>query len=717
MPSIALSDKFGLDVNAELAPGSALLKYVRQIPSLHLDNLDLKKIGGLTLDEPAVLLLTTGVSFQQPVDLGDGTFTVGAGVHGSIEVIDDADDLPAHDGTLKMPPDDCYFSFGIDAEVSAGVSVPVGNLQFGASPSTTVQIKNYSRFRLKSGVTLLDALTQTVAGFVLPLHCEDLEILAPGQLTRAAVTGKLRLSGGADLFAITNPLASATLGAAGPAVNVTAGGSATVGISCEIESKYEIAVRRLENGLVRLAWYHENATEIAVNASVSEGVSAGFGSGDLLSLIVRLVSGNPRADLQELESAGLPKAQAKAIRDAVKAAASRKLEIALSGEIWKTQARAATFLYEIAPDALTEDSKKAVDQALRGDLSALHAGTLPGITCVNSIWENIRKHGFEWNINLLGILNYRSITKLALAGEVLYEPATGALVITDKATAQRIRSTQVNYGADTQKLRHVLAESFLITAAYHAAKVVEGNSLHCSHSFFELQNTTNRSDLARQLETGVALGLLSASEAQLPAEAQDFGRSLFFVSTDYDDELTNALFLDTSGAPLPRTVYENAGREAIQFLVQPGDDDAVRREPAIDNDLWRRMAMAGQPGFPALFPGVPAPLVGAITADYSTIQWWADAMRGTAEQLAKTRMWLQQHPGTSPDDPEFARVRSELASHLSSVAATTREEFGEPWGLIAMSLLSGRRAGAKLQISGPKLAIEKRRELAAVTEL
>lgn len=715
MPTIPLSDELGLDVSAQLAPTATLLQYVQQVPSLRFDDLDLKKLGGLTLAQPAIQSLTTGVSFRNPVDFADATLTVGAGAHGSISVITDAYYLPGHDNSIELAADQCYFSFGIEATVSAGVSITSGKLQFGVLPSTELTADSYLRFPLKAGVTLLEALQQTVAGFSLPRNSADLGSLVAGQIARVAVNGKVRLSGSADLLAITNPLASASLPAPLPAVSVKAGGSATVGVSCEIETDYEIVARKLENGSVRLGWYHKNGTDVTVSAQVDEGISAGFGTTDLLSQIVRVISADPQADLNELASAGVPPGQAAAIQAAVKAAASRKLEIAVAAAFSAGDSQSASFLYDIVPSALTKESQQAVDQALSGDLTALHAGALPGVTSLRSVWDNLRTRGVELDVNLLGILNYRSIATLSLEGTVLYEPATGALVITDQATANRIRSTQVNYGADTQKLRHVLAESFLITAAYHAARVMGGATLQCSHNFFELQNSTGRGDMLRKLQTGVALGLLSGDEAKLADGVSAFGRTLFVVSTDYDDVLVRRMFLDAGGIPLARETYETAGRNAIQFLVQPGDDDAVRRQPAIDDDLWRRMKEMGQPGFASLFPGVPAPLVGAITADYSTIQWWADAMRNTAQQLAAFGLWVSQHPAAAVGDPEFQRLREDLAGYLRQVAANTREEFGQPWGLIAMNQLASRRAGGKIMITSPALVVNKRRALTAAT--
>lgn len=716
MATIQLTDKLGLDVDAQPAATSALLKYAQQLPALHFDSLDFSKIGGLTLDQPAITSLTTGVSFQDPISLGSGApaLTVAAGVSGTMEIITDAGDLPGHDDSVDLAPDACYMELAMEATASADLSATSGLLTFGASPSSQVEVTSCSRFVPKAGVTLLQALQQTVSNFSIPASSADLAGLQLGQFTRACVTGTLTVSGTANLLATANPLAAATLPAPLPEVSVSAGGSVTVGVACEIETEFEVVTRKLDSGAVRLAWYHKNATDVTVTVSASEGISAGFSGTDLFSKVVAVISASPQADLKELASAGVPDGQAAAIQGAVMSAACRKLEISVASEISAQDSKAATFLYEITLSALNDQSHLAVDQALRGNLTGLHAPGLPGVSCVSSIWDNVRTASVELDVNLLGILNYSSIARLSLEGRVLYEPATGSMVITDKATAERIQVDQVNYGADTQKLRHVLAESFLITAVYHGARqIAAAPSLHCCHSFFELQNSTSPEDMKAKLQTGFAIGLLSSSDAILQAGISGFGRTLFTASTDYDADMVAGMFLDTSDTPLPHERYETAGRMAIQYLVQDGDKDAVRRDPAVNDALWNLMKQRGQPGIPALFPGVAAPYLSAIQADYTTIEWWADAMVDAAQKLAAFRVWLAQHPTATLEDADFQKLRDDLAGYLRGVAANTRDEFGQPWGLIAMNQLAGRKAGAKILITGPRLVLKKSNELAA----
>src|SRR5579863_5579963 len=116
MPTINLTDQFGLDVDAQPAATSALLKYFQQLPSLRFDSLDLSKVGGLTLDQSAIQSLSTGLSFHDPINLGDGapTLSVAAGAHASFRLITDADDLPGNDEALEPLKETCYVSFQIE---------------------------------------------------------------------------------------------------------------------------------------------------------------------------------------------------------------------------------------------------------------------------------------------------------------------------------------------------------------------------------------------------------------------------------------------------------------------------------------------------------------------------------------------------------------------------------------------------------------------------
>ena len=582
MATIKLSDQLGAVVDVQPADTSALLRYFRALPALALQNGDLAQAGGLTLDQPAVRSFKTGLSFKDKIDLGNGVdLSVQAGTHGSFSLVRRSEGATNLFGSsvfgedFEIPEGTCYarVSFDAGAEVSPGGAV--GSLSFGVQPGSSLEIANYRNYPLSAGVTIVQALRETIGGFLLPACTSDLEAIPEKGAVTVTGAGSLRLSVEADLLALTNPLAVAKLPGPLPVARVTAGGTIQVGAAYRIEGEYQMRALRLDGKRLRIGWHRQKSDEWTVTATASAGVSVGTGEMDLFSTLVRAISADPKADIDELGRAGLSPDQATAILAAVQAAVSRRLELALAVEMSALESGGAAFLYEIDLPRLTPLSRDALDRALQGDLSALHGDTLPGVTCVRSIWTKASEKRISLDVNLLGIYNFGSIASLVRTGTVLAEPATGTLIFTDQITADRVRSAQVNYGADTSKLRHVLAESFLITAVYRGTEQAAGGlSLASSHTFFELSNNTSRQDMLRSLRIGTALGLWNEPAAGLPADAGDFGRTTVHARTDYDDALTASLFLDAGGNPYPREFYENAGRAALQLLVAEGDQDA-----------------------------------------------------------------------------------------------------------------------------------------------
>jgi hypothetical protein len=69
MATITLTDDLGLDADVTLAPFSSLLKYFQQLPVLRLSNGDFSKTAGLTLDQPALTMLNSGLSFADSVSI------------------------------------------------------------------------------------------------------------------------------------------------------------------------------------------------------------------------------------------------------------------------------------------------------------------------------------------------------------------------------------------------------------------------------------------------------------------------------------------------------------------------------------------------------------------------------------------------------------------------------------------------------------------------
>jgi hypothetical protein len=97
-----------------------------------------------------------------------------------------------------------------------------------------------------------------------------------------------------------------------------------------------------------------------------------------------------------------------------------------------------------------------------------------------------------------------------------------------------------------------------------------------------------------------------------------------------------------------------------------------------------------------------------IAGDYLLIRWWADAMHGMGQALADLRQWFALHPSAPQDDAQFEKLRQALAGHAEDVVHKLPAErwsfqVGEPWGLVALFLASGRMAVTEARLISPLL--------------
>jgi len=712
MPTIQITDDLGLSLDAALAPGASLIEYVRDLPGLVLHGANISSLQGLKLSDPAVVSLAPTLSFKQPVSLGANALelTIGADAGLSVRIIErtpacsvlfSPDD---YGDPIEIPASSCYVAIGFNASAAPGITANPGSLTFGLDASLGIDIESYQLFSAGAGApSMSDALLRCVGEFVIPANLADLKILPAGAIVTVTGSGALTFSAAVNLLTVANPLATVALPGPLPAISVQQGASVTVGASWKISADYQLRAQKTDSRTVRLGWYRKHGSDFTVTASASAGLTAGPGQTDLFAPIIGAISSDAEADLKELQKAGLAPAQIGAIHDTVEKAVDRKLELAVAAAFSSLGTDEAAFLYEVDLEALDDKGQRTLQAALKGDLSGLaDLGALPaGITGLRSIYTKASTRGFSLTVNLLGIFNWTYVSRLALSGRVTFTPSTGDLVIADSATASRIQTAAVNFGADEDKLRQVMAESFLSTAAYRGNRTSMNPLPHLtsSHLFFRLDDNLSLQDLRRWIAIAPALGLASAP---LPAGIAHFGRTSILAGARYDDALSHALFFRAEGVLRSHNEYEIAGRRALALLVLPDGDDAFRLGPATNDSLWNKMKDLGPANFQQLMPQAQAD---GVRPDYLAIQWWADSMCGTGQVLARLDTFAAKHPGAAPDDPQFQDLRKELAGKLRDVAAKAHEQFGSPWGLVAMFLASGAHAPTAVQIAGPRFVM------------
>ena len=484
MPTIKITDALGIVVEAETAPDASITRYFKDALSLNLRETVLN-LRNTTLKDFPFAAVRTGLEVEQDVDIGneDTELTLSAGLTAGFTVFKQKDEvvLPGKSGegaAVRVGDSEAWVSFDITPVLSAGLTAERGDLTFGFEAGTELSISSYRSFLLKNGEPkLADALRDTLKAFSLPGDVADLRAMAAGAIS--SVEGKASLSFTAELnvSAQPNPLASIDAPGLPGSMDVRVGASVGVQSSYTLSSDFELRVQKLDGQRLEFGYYKKNGREFKVGVTGSAGVSVGPGERDLTGGIMKAISGDPKVDENELKKAGLDDAKIKAIRDAVEAGVNRSLELNLAAEFSSLREGSAAFLYAVDLNNLEEEGAAAIRLALDGDLTGLTVpeDELPsGVELRTSLFETVREKKTTVKINLLGIFNFISVSKLLVAGEVLYNHETGELVLTDKATAERIRVTLHHFAADPEKLHKVQMESFLFTAAYRGSKLAVG---------------------------------------------------------------------------------------------------------------------------------------------------------------------------------------------------------------------------------------------------
>ena len=716
MPNISIADGFGLNVQASPNNNSAFAKYFKQLPSFSAIQHDLASLQDVPLTGIPVNSTKIGLNFSAPTTLvtSGSQFGGSAAVSGVLNVVKDGKlfDPDPYGNPIDVPGGCAFLELGILASLAPEVDITSGKITFGFAAGTTVRLSHFQLFPTTATTpTFRSALQESLQDYVIPFAPEDLSALGVGDVAVIEGTGSFQVSGSFNLLTSVNPLVSVTTPVIPVTLQVQEGAAITVSACCTITGEIQIRVQKVDGGTVRLGLYRKRGAEFTIQVNPSVGITAGTSSSDFISPVLGTIGSSPFPSAEEMEKAGLTAEKQDAINDALKAAIQRKLELSILEELHAGSAQEAAFIYDISLKDLGADGRTAVQQALRLNLSALSDSAQPlpaGIREVQSLITSTRKKGQSLKLNLLGIYNFTSVSDLTLKGTVLADPASGEVVITDSTTATRV-SGAVNFLADSDKLRKALGQSFLITAAYRCSGVIpQAPSLKVSYWHFDEQARTNLSTMAADLNVLTSMGMLAAADAQQRlAATQDFGRSTFYLTTDYDDALAQGLFLQNDGQARSRDEFERLGRDSMQLLLASGNDNAYRLR-ALQDAVWPQVReTGGTPGnLSQLFPDLdPVTQIPIIAGDYVVIAWWATTMARMAQSLSTAKRLLSQDPPPATNSPAFKKLQADLWRQMTDVAANTHDRFSEPWGVLAMDLASGKRSAASGRIVSPGLTL------------
>lgn len=728
MATITLKDENGSTLAEAPLDATGLGKYVKSLVALRsLQDLALMKdelladVAGEVRQIDFALEQDVAVGKASELSLQAGASCV-VGVHGAGTPLFGETALQA--GVI-VPNGMTYTSLQLEAHLKAGLAtgVPAGGarLSFGFEAGTGVGYAFHLPFDTAGAMpTFGAALKDTVGRAVLAADADDLKTLPIGAFMSLTGSGRLSLHGAATMSSSVNVLATPGLPLLGK-VTVPASANVSVHAAWEASGAFELRVGRPAAGQITLSYHRSRGRAFTIGAKATAGIQARLGDSDLLQALMRTLSPDPQADLLALVDAGLSDLQIADLQRAIAASLDRSLTVSAQMQLSSIRGDEALFGYELTLDALDAKGGEAVGQALHqalhGDLTALDAladADGSGVRVARVAVGRLRTRKVTWRLNLFGILNSGSLREQISTGVMTFDPINGALNVADRIAGKRIRVDARPLESDPDRLRRLLFESLVVTAAYGASQALPARvTLSAEHTYLEQHGRTPRAVMQDHYRAILALGLCDRAERDArigasEAGGQEFGASTFALHAKFDAAACDALFLDVHGQPWPEARYERLARNAFLALIPADDPERSFRRFLLDNDrLWREAAERPLDLGRLLPPHIRdhALRVEIVRGDLLTIRWWAATMAKAGPALLEVRRFIAGRDAAAlVDDDRFKEKREALEKALAAIVANTQARFDDPWDVLALDFAASGADAASAVIVSTTLA-------------
>ncbi len=595
--------------------------------------------------------------------------------------------------TAAVPPATGLVGLAMTGALDAGVSGSAGNLTFGFNAGGSMQIEFLKAFPTGADQpTLGEATGQMLSGYLIPASVGDLKRMLVNDICTVCGSGSLKVSGGFEVTTPVNPLATVTLPVNAGTLQVKSGLMAGVSASFTLSGSYQIRARRMASGAIELSYLRERGTRLQADFNAAAAMTASFNGTDMLGALVGAISTNA-ADSALLK--GLSADEVKTFTAAIQEGVQHSVQASIDAVLSSATENQAAFQYELDLDALDAASLDAVNRALRGDLTgftalearaAAGATIAPGVKLLDSLLVRARTTGITLKVNLLGIVNLLSLSKLISNCEMLFEPASGDLTIKETAQSERI-SAITDQLHRQEALRKALFESVLVTTTYRAGKAVALPELDSHGLHFVIERGTSPANVRDYLNWFTALGLIHQADVtplldQYPGDKT----SNCVLRTAFNDAACEQLFFDPAGKLREESYYLELGRGALRAMLAPSAEvvDQARYRVLDDDTSWKGAIDDGpSPELRHVIPLDPADAhfdlaLSLVIGDIYDLVWWAQSMRAAGEALLALRQ-----------DPALQGHRDALQKTMLKVVADSKARFEQPWGMVAFYWAAG----------------------------
>jgi len=726
MPDISLTDSMDKTISAptiDLPHASSLLRYL-QSEALHLavlpDFLDRKdKILSQAATRPIQFTASAKHGFQ--LGVSKPSITIAPSGKAVISVnANPGTALFDHDAfapSYEVPANTAYAGLQLEGNFDVGVAGSASDFSFGFDQSSGITLQFFKAFPLGVGEpTLGRALTDTLVHYTIPATVADFDSLEVNDIATIAGEGSLQISGSVEVSASPNPLASAELPLSLGELKLQAGAAASVSVGFTLSCSYQVRIRRLDSETVELTITRNRDLAYELKASGSGGFTAEFNNQELISALMGSISKDPSTDADLF--AGLSASETATLASAIRGGIDHHLKASLDVLLSADSENDAAFRYEIRPALLGNDGVDAVKRALHGDLrplsemeSRVHVdGKLaPGITVRKSLLAKTRDRGLKLNINLLGILNFASLSDLLRHGEVLTDEVSGDITIKETVSGSTISALSDPLERH-EALRKAIYDSVVATTTYRAGRAISLAGLNCEQVHFAISRKTSEETIAQYIRWFSALNLLTPDkQLQVKGQLHPGGTSTCVLRTSYADKDCDAMFLDASGNVYTEAHYIEIGRQALRALldIEASPNDRFRMK-IVEDAVWPKALSFGP--VPALGPlvGLSAddPRVELLIGDVFIISQWAAAMAEAAKQVQSMRTWIGGADlQTVLANPEFKSRRDDLQKKLAGMIKTSKVRFAEPWGMVSLYWSAGSPSTAYGEITEDALSV------------
>jgi hypothetical protein len=639
------------------------------------------------VNDPAFRRAHFSAVFAKPsIPLKGNTIDVKASVNSTLCVARKTDSPlfgpDDYDPIVIASDGECWTSFELDTLLDSSIAIPLPQ-GFGVSfeASTAPQFATYIRIpgSEAANVTLEQAITRVLNAFGILASSDDVLSSPQDAIYTSDVSGTVKTGGSWSLPLAVNQLSLADAKlpfnqdvAVSPALTVKVKGDIA------LTGEFSVRFRHAAAKLLRIGLYKKKGTTFEASFVASAGLGANVGKTDLIEAFFNAVA--PGVDFS-----GLQPGDSEKFQQVLKDSLDRRLAISLNAACSAALSDEAAIVYEVDVTAANQATKDAIAGVLRGDWTGVSG--LPNAREIRNVITKVVKKEFSFNVNLLGLYNYRSVEDFVRSMQVIKNREDGSVVITDSVTAKHIAIASTPLAADPDRLRGALYEAFLATATYKALNAATGvtPTFGASQDYLHYEDSMGYRDALKQLNAGEVLGVMPPSvKSHYLASGPEVHHARFAASCTYDnDRVLWFYFSDVPGLK-PRTAddLKNIGRKVLAALLDPEDSVDQKRIAVLNSDeKWAEM------------DANPAQILAPFYSDWTLITWWASAIAGVGPVLADTIRHAKTVAGDPASDKTFMEKRAALALALDAATHETKGVFEKAFPICVMATLAGLTPG------------------------